>query len=122
MSGPGSSDDLRQLFQLARAREAAGAPVFAVAQRHRRRPARWLGMTVAAAATVAAILVMVARTEAPPYPIETAATRWMAPTDFLLRTPGGELLSGIPRIGEVSALVDSVPGPNRDTNDSRRRM
>ena len=34
--------------------------------------------------------------------IDLAAVRWQAPTDFLLKVPGAELLRTVPQLGRVS--------------------
>jgi hypothetical protein len=51
-------------------------------------------------------------TSSPPTPPPSAlpAVAWTAPTDFLLRTPGVEVLETTPRIGGAS-FVSLIPVP-----------
>jgi hypothetical protein len=49
---------------------------------------------------VAAILGVVGRRPGPPPPM-AAVAQWIAPTDFLLDTPGREIVHTVPRIGRV---------------------
>ena len=97
---------LHELFGALRGEAAAGAPEFhdaltgAVRRRERIRRARRrvAGITAAVAATALALIILA-------WPItggkrvalvDLATTRWEAPTDFLLRTPGAELLRTVP--------------------------
>lgn len=93
--------DLRQAFDVLRREEAKAAPVFE-AVRARARPRRLtpLGGLLAAAFVAAAILGIVVRR---PHPLPPAASmeEWIAPTDFLLATPGREILQTVPRIGNI---------------------
>jgi len=101
-------DDLRARFAALRREEEALAPEFALpvpraAQDHRRS----IGKRIAFAAslvTVTAVVVLVLRfaaQKAHPEPGKPVAslTEWKAPTDFLLETPGRELLRTVPAIG-----------------------
>ncbi|HEY6209690.1 MAG TPA: hypothetical protein VIW28_11560 [Gemmatimonadales bacterium] len=97
---------LHELFGALQKEAAAGAPKFHDAltgaarrrERIRRARRRVAGITAVVAAT-ALVLMVVA------WPItggkradfvDLATTRWEAPTDFLLRTPGAELLRAVP--------------------------
>ncbi len=97
---------LHELFGALRGEAAAGAPEFhdaltGVARRReriRRARRRMAGITAAVAATAVALVILA-------WPItggkrialvDLATTRWEAPTDFLLRTPGAELLRTVP--------------------------
>ena len=93
--------DLRQAFEVLRREEAKAAPAFE-AVRARRAPRRLapLGGLLAAASVTAAILGVVARRSDPPPPM-ASMEQWIAPTDFLLDTPGREILETVPRIGSV---------------------
>ena len=106
--------DLRKLFQEAREADEASATDF---QRIRRRPAegqarsprfRWglIALPAAAALAVGLGLLVAGRGSDPPsreaVPSEVSALtldEWTAPTDFLLETPGRELLGSFPPIG-----------------------
>jgi hypothetical protein len=103
-------DALREAFGALRREDAQGAGSFAslVARPpvSRRGPALILGRTLAAAALLASLAVGLAVRRAPPAPPATASiTAWTAPTDFLLRTPGSEVLDTIPRIGPGRSLL-----------------
>jgi hypothetical protein len=103
--------DLRSAFEALRREDAARAPSFEALLRKaprsadRRRP--WLvpavtGAVAAAALTVA--IVSVARRPEPRLPPPVSIEEWTAPTDFLLQTPGRELLETVPRIGDVPSM------------------
>jgi len=105
--------DLHDAFAAVRREEATQVPPFSMPSRialeHRRR--RWSGTLVAATACAAALIVAAVslrpkgRTThegASPEPAQAIAsiTTWKPETDFLLNTPGRELLQGVPVIGE----------------------
>jgi len=46
---------------------------------------------------------------------EISITEWKSSTDFLLRTPGLELLETVPRIGEWPASTGSKGGGRKAT-------
>ena len=87
-------------FQALRREAARATPPFrAVLARVAQRPpvARWrlvVGVLAAVSATLVLFLVRPGRDRAAP--VDFAAIRWDAPTDFLLRPPGAELLHTIP--------------------------
>ncbi len=93
--------DLRQAFAVLRRQEADTAPAYE-AVRARRAPRRLapLGGLLAAASVTAAILGIVVRRPDPPPPVASMG-QWIAPTDFLLDTPGGEILHTVPEFGSV---------------------
>lgn len=93
--------DLRQAFAVLRREEAKAAPAFEIV-RARPSPRRLapLGGLLAAVSVTAAILGIVARRSDPPPPM-VSMEQWIAPTDFLLDTPGRDILETIPRIGSV---------------------
>jgi hypothetical protein len=91
-------DDLRELFHRLRDEElpVAGFQLPA-GNRQRATGNRWRA-AVATALVVIAIVVVAFHHHRPPAP-ESIVT-WKAPTDFLLRTPGSEVLSTVPQIPE----------------------
>jgi hypothetical protein len=93
--------DLRQAFAVLRRQEAKSTPAFE-AVRARRAPRRLgaLGGLLAAASVTAAILGVVVRRSDPPLPVASMG-QWIAPTDFLLETPGREILHTVPEFGSV---------------------
>ena len=102
---------LRELFESARRRDEASAPRFLEVLRRERPTERAVRIPLAARlATIAIVLALigllavsgrVARpTAVPPVTGELlSSARWSGPTDFLLATPGGDLLRSTPRIG-----------------------
>jgi len=102
MRGDGQDDaDLRQAFAVLRREDAKAAPIFeAVLARARPRRLAPLGGLLVAASVVAAILGVLVRRPDPPPPVASLGT-WIAPTDFLLDTPGRQIVQTVPRIGGV---------------------
>ena len=101
-------DDLRDRFAALRREEEAQAPEFAVfspgVAGHGRRRSRVKIMAVAAClVTVAAVVFWLRfvpqKAERAPGKPAVSLTEWRAPTDFLLETPGRELLRTVPAIG-----------------------
>jgi hypothetical protein len=115
--------DLRQAFADLRAADSATAPSYAALMAGRAGPRRaelvpLLGTTLAAAALAASLAVGLAvRRRAESRPPMAAIAAWTAPTDFLLRTPGREVLATVPRLVPGRALlaagVPSLPDPKR---------
>jgi hypothetical protein len=104
--------DLRDAFVAWRRREAIRAPGFeAILQRSSavsRRPP-WRGAALACLG-LAALTAVVWRFAPTPTPVARPAsalslTDWRSPTDFLLSTPGSELLHAMPDIGEPHSLL-----------------
>ena len=99
-------DDLRRRFATLRAEEEARAPRFAASYaaqaRHVRQRSGIPGKLIAATACVAIIVAAAfwrpssPRREGQPV---AALAQWKAPTDFLLQTPGRELLQTVPTLG-----------------------
>ena len=98
--GPDDSD-LRQAFAVLRREEAEGAPTFE-AVRARVRPRRLVPVAGLLAAASVAVAILgsscAARIRRPP---TVSMGEWIAPTDFLLDTPGREILETVPRFGGV---------------------
>lgn len=84
--------NLRDAFGTLRAQEAASAPRFD--RMWRARAPRSLTPRLAfAAMLLVTVAVLVFR---PPEKPRPSITEWKAPTDFLLQTPGRELLTSVP--------------------------
>lgn len=116
MSSPGPDDDrdLRERFAELRQQDAVRAPEFSalVQRRAKRAGLSTLSRLAIAAACVLVIAVALARFHSrPPSKPVPSLTEWRSPTDFLLQTPGRELLIGVPRLGEWPQSV-AVPGPS----------
>lgn len=100
-------DDLRARFRSLATDEAPAAPVYSRTQvdarravlRARRVRTVWYSAGGVAVAAAAAIAAFVMRPPAPPFPLDLSTTMWIAPTDFLLNTPGSSMLRDIPVIG-----------------------
>ena len=98
--------DLRQAFAALRREEAEKAPPFdgvlTAAQlrrgRHRLVPVL-AGLAASVAAIVIAVVAVAVRQPPSTPPRAGRIEQWTAPTDFLLRTPGREILDTTPRIG-----------------------
>jgi len=109
MTGNNDDRDLRDRFAALRQEEEAHAPMFAlpatsvIGQRRRWAPGL-IPFAECALAIAAAIFVLrfVALEPRRPSPPVASLTEWRAPTDFLLETPGRELLRTVPAIGEWS--------------------
>lgn len=116
---PDDETGLREAFAALRREDAATAPPFArvLAGRvvHRRFLAPLLGRLVAAASLAAAVVVAVAVRRPAPPPAALSIEPWTAPTDFLLQTPGLELLETVPRIGAPDALAVSGGAARNET-------
>jgi hypothetical protein len=116
--------DLRQAFAALRREDAEQAPPFdgvltaAQLGRGRRRLVPILGGLAASVAAIVIVVVAVAVRHPPSTPPRVVGIeQWTAPTDFLLRTPGREILETTPRIGARPFLVlpegASASGPLR---------
>ena len=105
--------ELRERFERLRREDVVGGPSFratlAGAQRRRARRGPSVRRVAAAAigvATVVAAAVVVHIRLGPADPrVDPAATRWLGPTDFLLRLPGADYLRTVPRL-DASSVTD----------------
>lgn len=111
--GPDDDRNLQGRFAELRRQDAGSAPEFpALLRRRAKRPgSRALSRLAVGVACVLVIAVALARFHSrPPAKPVPALTEWRSPTDFLLQTPGRELLISVPRLGEWPHSV-GVPGP-----------
>lgn len=111
--GPEDDRDLRARFTGLRLQDAVRTPEFAglMQQARRSRPPRFTGMAVAAVCLLVAGLLVLAlypRHHASPAP---SLTQWRSPTEFLLQTPGRDLLRSVPRFG-MWPEQGVAPGPS----------
>jgi len=97
---------LRKGFEALRREDAAGTPPFgATVAAARARQAtvprhRALRLAAAAVAVVAVVVLSIWRErDGVRLQIDLATVRWRAPTDFLLKLPGDELLRSVPQLG-----------------------
>jgi hypothetical protein len=110
--GPEDDRDLRARFAELRRQDVLRAPDFAGLMQHARRSRARMFTRMAVAVCVLAagllVLVLYPRRPAPPAP---SLTQWRSPTDFLLETPGRDLLRSVPRFG-VWTEDGAAPGPS----------
>ena len=102
----GGDRDMREIFAALRREEKARVPEFVVPVRVGHEPGRGKiqGKLVAATACLATVIVVALwlRPTTPTKSYQSVAliTAWKPPTNFLLDTPGRELLRTVPAIGE----------------------
>jgi len=89
-----NDDDLRRAFAELRRIESR-APKYAVPAPGRRL-SRWRVGSVLAFALVLLLVVIGVAILPHHHPLQPSITEWRAPTDFLLKTPGHELLDSVP--------------------------
>ncbi len=111
---PDGDDALRDRFAALRREEERQAPEFASLWPGRARAprgkTRWLVAAVCALIVVAAVLWLRSAGRKPADVSVVSLTEWKAPTDFLLETPGRELLRTVPEIGEWHGYTVALPG------------
>lgn len=102
---------LRDRFAALRREDERQAPEFASLWPGRacapRGKTRWL--IAAACALIVAVSVLWIRS-AWRKPADVSLAEWKAPTDFLLETPGREMLRTVPEIGEWRGYTVALPG------------
>ena len=110
--------DLRERFAALRREDAGQTPCFAVLEKQRTAAPRlvWLPAIALAALVVVvagAFLFTRLQRREPPFP-NRSITEWKSPTDFLLQTPGREVLRSVPvftRWPESVAVPAATPKP-----------
>jgi hypothetical protein len=99
-----SDEALRGRFAALRGEDERGSPGFAgLWQMRARMPRRrnyWLATAVCAVVILAGLFLLRSMQRVPEVNTMASITEWKAPTDFLLETPGRELLRTVPRVGE----------------------
>lgn len=95
---------LRERFANLRREDGAAVPAFgrSLATARVGPSRRGLGFAAAAVLALAALVVMLTVRSRRRYPVDIAGVRVHAPTDFLLKLPGAELLRTVPPLGRVS--------------------
>lgn len=118
LRGSDSDDILRRRFAVLRREEEQHAPEFALLWKSRagarRLQARWFVATACALIALLALLWMRSAQRRPEERAIASITEWKAPTDFLLETPGRELLRTVPEIGKwhiYTAQPGATPSP-----------
>ena len=112
---PNDDNDLRERFTELRRQDQARACDFDALLRRRRpiAPRRrfpaWIA--VASCLAVAIGIVLAPRRISHPHPTpEISITEWQSSTDFLLRTPGQEVLQTVPKLGSWPSEIPRSKG------------
>ncbi len=128
--------DLRENFDALRREDEGASPAFdpmwdRAARRHTSRrftaASRQALWAAAGAAFLAGATILYRAASPPPETVSVDVARafaeWRAPTDFLLRTPGRELLETVPRVGVVLpyGLSDGTARKHSTVTPSPRR-
>jgi hypothetical protein len=135
MRRPDEETGLEQTFAALRRQEQDAAPTFAalwhVAEERRRsrRAGPWRPLFLAATATAAGLLAILLAlwrvsprlTPALPAAGIPAISQWRPATDFLLQTPGRELLGEAPILGRGFPLDVAASAPSNPSTDPTRR-
>ena len=118
LNGSDSDDMLRRRFAVLRREEEQQAPEFATLWMTRAgtRPGcgRWIAAPACALIALLALFWMRSAQRRPDNKTVASITEWKAPTDFLLETPGRELLRTVPEIGQwhvYAATPGAIPSP-----------
>ena len=90
-----NDDRLRNAFHELRRNETANVPSFQQIVERRRPRRRTIRLAFAVMLFIAVALSLVPLLRRPATP-NASITEWRAPTDFLLKTPGHELLNSVP--------------------------
>jgi len=120
--------DLRKAFAALRREDATEAPAFEALLARARPPGGRRGLLpllggLAAVSAVAVVLAVMAGRRPGPAPSPAASIeQWIAPTDFLLRTPGYEILQTTPRIGASPVLPPAEGAALSGPRPKRRSM
>jgi hypothetical protein len=120
---PSDDNDLRTRFAELRREEDARAPRFTLPSpggaAPRLRLARRVALALSLAGLVACIFFLRLMRQPERLPAKTAIslTEWKAPTDFLLETPGRDLLRTVPAIG-----VWQAPGQQPQRPQTRKQL
>jgi hypothetical protein len=104
------SDDnrrLRELFARLKQEDRARTPSFRAPERRVVTRPRWVPRLAIAAAIVLVALVLARSDEPSPdrAVVDLGATTWRSPTDFLLATPGADLMRTVPALGSSDRWV-----------------
>jgi hypothetical protein len=123
--------DLGRLFEELRRADAASAPSFrgVLGRRKIRRAVSrpllriFAGAALAIAGALTAILLLPPGRRRPELDPAATIARWESPTDWLLRTPGRELLEELPALAEEvpsTRLPEAAGGTERETPTAAR--
>jgi hypothetical protein len=113
--------DLHAVFTELRRQDASQVPEFAALIQHRgaeRKPFPLRELAVAATCIVIVALVLARFRPRPSVAPVPSLTEWTSPTDFLLQTPGRELLKSVPQFG---AWPDDARVPGARPSPTERK-
>lgn len=102
-------NDLRERFAALREEESRSEPQFVIPVERgirRRLSPVWIAAPVAAAVAAFWVAGRDSGVSEVPYSIDLSSTAWVAPTDFLLETPGSDLFVTLPSIGDTPSVPD----------------
>jgi hypothetical protein len=119
--------ELREMFARLKQEDRARVPSFRTPMA-REAPRSGRAARVAIAAAIVLIALVLARPDQTPRTtprqvVDLGAAAWQSPTDFLLITPGSELLRSVPAVGMPDDWTPfDLPGrsPARESTSSRR--
>jgi len=90
--------ELRKLYQRIRQADMAGVPSAGAVLDRRRGPRSLLWAWTAAAAAAVALVFWLTP---PPTPGPVSLAEWRSPTAFLLESPSGSFVDGVPPLGRI---------------------
>ena len=96
-----NDSELRNAFHRLRDAEIARTPRFRLTNGAPRQSWNWRPALAAAAALLLIVITLFVLSPRRRAPEVGSIVTWKAPTDVLLRTPGSELLSTVPRIPDI---------------------
>jgi hypothetical protein len=128
MTAESRDPDLGALYRALRERDRRAGRSFraileAAPRASRRRTPRFAAAIAIALLAAITLLARPRATSSPPGAPDLTTEIWRSPTGFLLRTPGSELISGVPRLsGRIIELPAPIEHPRpRPTADTNRR-
>lgn len=101
--------DLRERFARLRAEERLAIPRFRIEPRPQKRAAVWRAIAAPAALLLVIAAIVTIRSHPTAFSdsdhaIVRSVTEWHPPTDFLLQTPGNEMLTTTPQIPDWKGI------------------
>ena len=113
---------LRELFARLKREDRAHTPSFRTPVRRVRTRSVWVPR-VAIAAAIALVAIVLARPDRPSSSVsvvDLGAATWRSPTDFLLATPGSDLMRTVPSFGSPDHWAPIEPGRPSAAPESTR--
>lgn len=122
-------DDLRDHFAKLRSEDQAHAGEFdSFLRRTRPRPIgalppAWIAVGTGLAVMMVAVVIVISVTRSEHRAAQgrqLSITEWKSSTDFLLQTPGQEILRSVPRIGEWPSYSEGPAGSRKSPTGGKR--